>query len=270
MATLSLALPEYLYPAFAPLPIAFANHLVLLEHRLSRRKAVSRQLSPERLWKIVEERVRLARALVYEYMNPFVRVEQYRISRGLPRRFPEEAWLLDALATYTPDGTRYSPATIELWQKKRLLRREKPRGMFELDSIAALLITRIAEGEHQRSWLPSELSTEEPLWWCYEQSGLDAARRPVALPLSTMPTETSLLSTPWLGASWLSQEWRVFHNVALRWNGHISSLQELEQWDPELAKEIAQWRSHILLGRSIVQETLLREASSLILERAAK
>lgn len=270
MAISSLTLPEHLYPVFAPLPVAFANHLVLLEHRLSGRKAVSRRLSSERLWKIVEERVCLARNLVYDYMSPFVLVEQHRIEQGLPRQFPEEAWLLNALATYSPDGIRYSAATIELWQRKRLLRREKPRGMFALDSVAALLITRIVEGEHQRNWLPSEIPAGEPIWWCYEQSGVEVARQPVAFPLPATHLEPMLLSTPWCGARWLSQRWHVFDKVAVCWSERITSLQQLEQWDAELAGEIAAWHSHPLLGSQATQTVLLQEASSLILERVAR
>lgn len=272
VTTSSLALPAYLYPVFAPLSASMANHLVLLEYRLLRKRAVASEGTPQRLWKLVEERVRLARALLYEYMNPFVQVEQQRMRRGLSRRFPEESWLLDALATYAPDGTRYSPATLELWQKKRLLRRERPRGMFDLSSVAALLITRIAEGEHQRNWLPSALAEGEPDWWCYQQTGREATRQPIAIPLP-LPTKNAgvvLLSTPWLGAGWLSTEWHIFEKVAVRWSGSIASVHEMAQWDAALANEIVGWRAHSLLGRQAVQRVLLQEAGTLILERVAR
>jgi hypothetical protein len=265
----SLALPAHLYPLFAPLPLPIASHLVTQEYRRSRRKAVSMRPAPEQVWWVVEEQVRRARTVAYEYMHPFVLVDKRRSEQGLPRAFPSAEWLLDTLATYTPEGKRNAEPTLDYWQKKGLLRRDKPRGQLDLMSVAALLIARIAEEEHQRNWLPSKIREEESDWWCYGQAGPTAPAQPTRLPLApTLPAAT-LLWTPWLGAAW-EGEWRVIGNKAFRWAGAVSSEHDLEAWDPSIAATIMRSRSHALIGQETIQVALLQEASRMILEQQAE
>ncbi len=154
-----LALPECYYPQFAPLPVPMAKHLIREEYRWSRKKAETRRQTPEQIWATIEKRVRDARAIVYEYMNPFV-------ITGQPNPFPSTAWLLDTLADYTPKGKRNALQTVYYWQDKGLLRRDRPRGHLDPTNVAAFLVARIAEKEHQRNWLPAKLEKNEPYWWC--------------------------------------------------------------------------------------------------------
>lgn len=266
----SLDLPPELYPAFAPLPLPLAQHLILQEYRRYRRVVPSRQPTPRQIWAQVWERVSKARLVVYDYLHPFVVVEQRRSHQDLPRLFPSSAWLLDALATYTPEGKRNAEPTVDFWQQRGLLRREKPRGMFSLQSVAALLVARIAEEEHQRNWLPSALPPEEPDWWCYSQRGPTAPILPMPIPLPPTLTGTTVLWTPWLGAAWLSDAWKIVGSLALRWTGDLASAHDLEGWDHELATTILTSQAHLLTGQQRIQAALVQEASRLVLERVAQ
>jgi hypothetical protein len=265
----SLALPPELYPAFAPLPVPLAQHLILQEYRRYRRVVPSRRPSPRQIWARVWERVSKARLVAYEYLHPFVVVEQRRRQQELPRLFPTAPWLLDTLATYTPEGKRNAEPTVDLWQQRGLVRREKPRGMLSLQSVAALLVTRIAEEEHQRNWLPSLLLPEEPDWWCYSQQGPTAPILPMPIPLPPTLAGTTLLWTPWLGATWQADTWRSIGLLALRWAGDIVSAHDLEEWDHELATTILRSQTHLLIGQQSIQTALVQEASRLVLERVA-
>lgn len=270
MTELPPALPPHLYPALAPLPVPTAEHLVRQEYRRYRRVAPAKRPRPEQVWARVCERVSKARTVAYEYMHPFVMVDQRRSERGLARIFPSPDWLLDALASYTPEGKRNAEPTLDYWQKKGLLRRDKPRGLFDLQSVAALLVARIAEEEHQRNWLPSELAEEEPAWWCYAQAEPDAPVQPIPIPLpSSLPT-TMILWTPWLGATWLSDAWSRIGALALRWAGTILHAQELQVWAPDLAQTITATRANLLIGQETIQTALVQEASHLILQRVAQ
>ncbi|MFL5658583.1 MAG: hypothetical protein ACJ8CB_30900 [Ktedonobacteraceae bacterium] len=242
---------------------------MLQEYRRYRRVAPSKRPRPEQLWANVHERVSKARTVAYEYMNPFVTVAARRSEQGLPRTFPSAEWLLDALATYTPEGKRNAEPTLDHWQQRGLLRRDKPRGMLDLNSVVALLVARIAEEEHQRNWLPSELAEEEPDWWCYSQAGPNVPVRPMPMPLPATLAVTTVLWTPWSGAVWLSEEWSISGNMAWRWAGVISSEQELQVWDRDLATTITSLRTNPLIGQETVQATLVQEASRMILDRIA-
>lgn len=270
MIELPPTLPPHLYPTFAPLPVPLAEHLVLQEYRRYRRVTPSKRPTASQMWARVCERVSRARTVAYEYMHPFVAVDKKRRDQGLAHTFPSPDWLLDALASYTPQGKRNAEPTLDYWQKKGLLRRDKPHGLLDLTSVAALLVARIAEEEHQRNWLTSELAEEEPTWWCYSQSRPDAPVEPVPLPLPPTLAVTTVLWTPWLGASWLSDEWSLIGNLALRWAGNLSSEQDLQVWDSELAMTITASRTNLLIGQETVQAALVQEASRLILERVAQ
>ncbi|MDQ2716226.1 MAG: hypothetical protein M3Z08_15070 [Chloroflexota bacterium] len=263
-------LPPHLYPAFAPLPLPLAEHLVLQEYRRSRRVVLAKRPHPEQVWASVLERVSKARRIAYEYMHPFVIVDTKRSKQGLVRTFPAGDWLLDTLATYTPEGKRNAGPTLDYWQKKGLLRRDKPRGLLDLNSVAALLVARIAEEEHQRNWLPSELPADEPAWWCYSQADPTAPIQPVPLSLSPTLAPTAVLWTPWPGAAWLSEEWQIIENQAFRWAGAVSTEHELAIWDRDLARTILAAQTHILTAQETVQAALMQEARHLILQRVAR
>lgn len=242
---------------------------MLQEYRRYRRVAPLKRPRPEQLWASVRERVSKACTVAYEYMNPFVVVDKKRREQGLARTFPSSDWLLDALAAYTPEGKRNAEPTLDHWQQRGLLRRDKPRSMLDLNSMAALLVARIAEEEHQRNWLPSDLADEEPDWWCYSQASPSAKVTPIPIPLPATLPATTTLWTPWLGATWLSDEWSIIDNVALRWAGVVSSEQELQVWDRDLATTIKSLRTNPLIGQETVRVTLVQEASRMILERIA-
>lgn len=265
----SLTIPGSLYPAFAPLPIPIAEHLVLEEYRRYRRVPAAKQPRPEQLWARVSERVSKARQVVYEYMEPFVTVERKCRQQGLAGMLLSSDWLLDALAIYTPQSKRNAEVTLSYWQQRGLLRRDKPRGGFDLTSIAALLVARIAEEEHQRNWLPSQLAEEEPVFWCYSQARPDAAVQTLPIPLPPALPVTTVLWTPWLGAAWLSDDWSLIGKQAYRWAGPLSTLEELQVWDSDLATTIKTLQANALTSQEAVQATLIQEAGRISLERVA-
>jgi hypothetical protein len=269
MVERSLALPYSLYPAFAPLPIPIVQHLVLEEYRRYRRVVPVKRPQPEQIWASVGERVSKARRVAYEYLKPFVTVDRKRREQGLASTFPSSEWLLDALATYTPQGKRNAEPTLAHWQQRGLLRRDKPRGEFDLTSVAALLVARIAEEEHQRNWLPSELDEEEPAYWCYSQAGPDASVQPLPIPLPPSLPATTILWTPWLGAVWTCDEWCIIGQLAYRWACVPSCGDELQVWDDDLVMTLKTLRANELISQERVLAILVQEASHIILQRVA-
>lgn len=284
--TESLHFPLRLYPAMAPLPVPMADHLLLQEERHYRR-CPSRRPEPPEMIRTVLDRIRRARKDVFEYMHPFVQADQRRAQRGGSRSFPDPEWLLDALAQYSPSGQGgNAEATLDLWQKRGLLRREKTRGLLESTSVAALLITRLAEENRQRNWLPTSLEDGEPHWWCYGLVSPEEQAQAVPVPLTSSLPSSMVLWTPWAGALWEDQwpsraapgewgevtgaakeeQWRSFGGEYLyRWAGE-PTLQDLLVWD-DLPHEILAVQNSPLFGRPAVQAVLKQEASNEVLER---
>jgi hypothetical protein len=219
----SNALPERLYPAFAPLPIPLAEHLILLESRQNR----SQKGDPP--WLVVLRHVLHERRNVYEYMDDFVQEDAQkprRMGRGLS--FPDATWLLDELRSNTP--THHGPArrTFYDWQERGLLLRERERGPFDLDSVAALLIVRIVEDEHEQGWLPERIEDDTPRWWCYGRETPASPILSIPVPLSdTLPP--MLLWTPWCGAAW-QKEWHIQEGIACRWSPAIPTKEDLYRY----------------------------------------
>lgn len=222
----SIELPKHLYPAFAPLAVPLAQHLVQLEYQQNRS-------APTRaIWSRVLERVTHARRNVFEYMDDFVQEDaQKPRRRGRGKSFPDEKWFLDELRNNTPTGNRPVSVTLYDWQQRGLLLREWPRGPFDLDSVAALLIARMAEDEHERGWLPSSLDEEEPRWWCYGREYPDAPIMAVPVPLPELPPST-LLWTHWRGAAW--RKWASVGNVACCWSPSLPTQSDLAAYKVKL------------------------------------
>ena len=258
-----IVFPPHLYPAFAPLSIPMANHLLLLEERKYYRRPTKRPTSPEMLQTVLE-RISRARTIVYDYLRPFVAADKKRQERGASRVFPSPEWVLETLAFYAPNGVKNDEETLDHWQKRGLLRREKTRGLLDISSVATLFIVRLAESAHQRNWLPACITAEEPWWWCYGQEHPDAFLRPVPLPLPADLPPSLVLWTPWQGAVW-EQEWQPHRDGNLyRW-ANSPGLEDLLIWDPGLAAEIGAHKERRLFGRPAVQRVLLEEARTMVL-----
>lgn len=269
MTSEPLVFPPHLYPAFAPLPPSMADHLLLQESRRYRRRRLSKRPSTQEMARTVLERISRARIVVYEYMHPFVQADIKRSQRGEGRTFPNPEWLLEALAQYAPRTVRNSEATLDDWQKRGLLRREKARGLLDVTSVAALLIARLAEGIHQRHWLPTMRAPEDPWWWCYSRVSPGAPIDAMPLPLPGDLPGSLVLWTPWQGAIW-EREWQVLGNGSVyRWAG-LPALADLLTWDEQLPAEIQRWRDHPLFGRPAVQGVLLEEARIMVLTDVAQ
>ncbi len=221
----------------------------------------------------VLEKIARARTLVYDYVRPFVMADKKRQQRGESRIFPQAEWVMETLAQYTPGLIRNSVETLDFWQKKGLLRREKTRGLLEITSVAALLIARLAEEKLQRNWLPSSLEADEPHWWCYGRSAPDAPLQaiPVPIPPSSSPPSL-LLWTPWQGAVWEEEEpWQIVvgGDGLYRW-ANSPSATDLLTWDEELPAKILAVQDDPLFGRPSVQEVLLQEVRYDVLTRVVK
>lgn len=270
MSRIPIVFPSRLYPAFAPLPVPIANHLLLLQERQYRRRPSMRPSSEEMIQTVLEN-IRRARALVYEYLRPFVLADKKRQQRGESRTFPQAEWLLETLAQYTPGLVRNSVETLDFWQKKGLLRREKTRGLLEITSVAALLMARLAEGKLQRNWLPSLLEADEPHWWCYGRISPDASLQTVPIPIPPSFPASTVVWTPWYGATWEEEQWQIVvgGEYLYRWADSPSTA-DLLIWDEELPGKILACQHDSLFGRPSVQKVLLQEARYDVLTRVVQ
>lgn len=270
MSSIPMVFPSHLHPAFAPLSVPMANHLLLLQVREYRRRPSMRPTSEE-MMQTVLEKICQARTLVYEYVRPFVLADKKRQLRGENRIFPQAEWLLETLAHYTPGLLRNSTETLDFWQKRGLLRREKTRGLFEMTSVAALLIARLAEGKLKRNWLPSVLEADEPSWWCYGRSSPDAPLQAIPVPISLSLPASTVVWTPWQGAIWEEGQWQIVvgGDDLYRWAGS-PSLADLLIWDEELPGKIVASQQDAFFRRPSVQAVFLQEARKDILARVVK
>lgn len=262
----ALEFPSWLYPAFAPLPVPTANRLLETEKQRYRRRRTKRPADTELIHTVLE-RIRQARRDVFDYLNPFVVADRKRRERGEGGTFPSAEWLLETLAQYTPRTARSSVETLDFWQKKGLLRRTQPRGLLEINSVAALLIARVVEKTLQRRWQASSLKATEPWWWWYGLTAPGEQVQSIPVPNPPSPTTSLVLWTPWLGAAW-EDEWqgRSAGECLYRWAGD-PSIEDLLIWDEEVPRKILACRDDALFGRASIQTALLREARSDVLAR---
>ncbi len=270
MSRIPIVFPSQLYPAFAPLPVPIANHLLLLQERQYRRRPSMRPASEEMIQTVLDN-ICQARTLVYEYLRPFVMADKKRQQRGEGRAFPHVEWLLETLAQYSPGLVRNSTETLDFWQKKGLLRREKTRGLLEITSVAALLIARLAEGKLQRNWLPSLLEADEPHWWCYGRTSPDAPLQAIPVPIAPSFPSSTIVWTPWQGAIWEEDQWQIIvgGDYLYRWTSS-PSVTDMLIWDEEVPGKILACQHDPLFGRPTVQRVLLQEAEYDVLTRIVK
>lgn len=270
-----ILIPERLYPAFAPLPVPFAQHLVVQEYRRQRRSATRKRPIPveppaEFFWQAVLARVQRARSIVFDLMHPFVLADARRRHRTRDVRFPDPEWLLDVLANYTPaeyEPREFTVDSLKNWAKRGLLTREREYGPFDQTSAASFLVARIAEEVYENKWLPSEMSPDEPRFWCYGQSSPRTEIIPVPIPRPDDLPSSMILWTPWQGAFWLNEEWHLTGAVACRWSPVCPSEESLAVWDQEIVTEIQQALQHIPFGKEAVRAILLKEGRKILLER---
>ncbi|HEX2615783.1 MAG TPA: hypothetical protein VHL10_09845 [Nitrososphaera sp.] len=270
-----IKIPERLYPAFAPLPVPFAQHLVIQEYRRCRRIATRKySIPPEPLaevfWQTVLTRVQRARSIVFEVMHPFVLADARNRRRGRDLSFPDSEWLLDMLANYTPaeyEPREFTVDSLKSWAKRGLLTREREYGPFDQTSAASFLVARIAEEVYENKWLPSELAPDEPRFWCYGQSSPDAEVISIPIPRPNDLPPSMILWTPWQGAVWLNEEWHLAGAVACRWSPAQPSEEALAVWDESMVTQIQQALQHIPFGVQAVRDILLVEARKILLER---
>jgi hypothetical protein len=271
----AIKIPERLYPAFAPLPVPFAQHLVTQEYRRCRRSAsrkrpVPSEPPPEVFWKTVLLRVTRARSIVFEIMHPFVLADAHNRRRGRDLSFPDSEWLLDMLANYAPaehEPKELTTTNLNHWVKRGLLTREWERGPFDQMSAAAFLTARIAEEVYENKWLPSDLSADSPRWWCYGKSSPEAEVVALPVPLPDDLPSSMILWTPWHGALWHDEEWRMVDKVACRWFSVLPLEQDIAVWDEKIVVEIHDALEHIPFGKEAVRDILLMEARKILLER---
>jgi len=263
VSTEPIGFPSQLYPAFAPLPAPMADHLLLLEQRRYRHRPARRPADQE-MAQAVLARIDLARTLVFEYLYPFVTADQKRQERGESRTFPNVDWLLETLVQYTPGQGGNAEATLDFWQKRGLLRREKTRGLLEITSVAALLVARLTEGTLQRNWLPSFLEEIEPFWWCYGRVSPESPIQAIPVPFPADLPSSMVLWTPWRGAIWDGTWLSIRTTFLYRW-ARSPSVEDLLLWQEEIPRKIQAVQHDTLFGRPSVQSILVQEARSDVL-----
>lgn len=250
-----LEIPILTIPLYAPLSRPMVEHLIMLECQQYRRAVLSSWPTREKIWQHVLECVERDRADVCEYMDVFVLDDMKRASEeGRERSFPDDAWILEQLAAYTPENVKMTQKALEGWQARNILRREQPRGRWRLDDVAALLIMRLVNTTHQKAWLPPEIPPDEPRWWAFGKDAPDGPVQSIPIPLQGAESNAPLLLwTPRIGASWDGQ-WQRIAGVSVRWSRHFKDADEVAVWHTVYAQEI-RW----ILGRgSLVSATELR------------
>jgi hypothetical protein len=201
-------------------------------------------------------------------MHPFVLADAQHRRRGRDLSFPDSDWLLDMLAYNTPP--EYEPSvtmeTLKTWMKRGLLLRERDYGPFDQTSVAAILVARIAEEIYGNKWLPSDMASDEPRWWCYGQASPHSEIVSIPVPLPDDLPASMILWTPWQGALW-HEEWHLAASVACRWAFPHPSEEALAVWDEAIVAEIHNALQHIPFGKQAVRDILLVEARKILLER---
>jgi len=276
-----IAFPKYFYPAFAPLSAPMANHLLLQEARQYLRRPAQRPDDATLIATVLGKIVR-ASTIVYKYINPFVLADRKRQEQGGRAAFPTPDWLLETLAQYTPNNARNSEATLDFWQKRGLLRREKARGLLDITSVAALLIARLTERNLQKNWLPPGVPEREPYWWCYGCASPHDPIQSIPVPVPTTLPASMIVWTQWSGAPWDREWWRedvlsYKPGGPQEWSGDRfyrfagrPSPADLEIWEKEIPQKLQRVRDDVLFGREAVQIALLEEARRVVLERVIK
>jgi hypothetical protein len=164
------------------------------------------------------------------------------------------AWLRETLAELMPSshrGKRKETVTAQalaVWSEKQILR-HCSWGQLEAQSAAAVIIARQLDETRERAWLPGEIASEEPRWWCYSQAlplhSIPSPVVPCPIPLPTDLLPSTLLWTPWLGAGWDPCWLQIGDLGAIRWAGSTIDARgqiqwnvteaDLRRWDPEVA-----------------------------------
>lgn len=213
---------QAIYPLLAPLPVPFAEHLVV---RFTRTKRASSTTA----WDMLVREIELKRDVAYSYMNTFV------LTNGF-----STGWLLDTLSALSPDKKPVPATTLSNWHGRKLLRYQS-FGLPDIDSAAALYIARMIDSG-ERNWLPSDMLETEPSWWCWRQDSLESPRVPCPIPLPASLEPETLLWTPWAGGAWKPEWLPVGDGLgAIRFYGvrHIGqhmqwnlSYRALQKWAP--------------------------------------
>lgn len=278
---MSIEFPVTLYPAFAPLSATMANHLLRQEERPYLRRPAQRPNDSELIHTVLG-RIARAETIVYKYLSPFVLADQKRQESGARASFPSPEWLLETLAQYAPNRVRSADATLDYWQKRGLLRRERSRGLLDITSVTALLIARLTERNHQKNWLPPRIPEGEPYWWCYGRASPHDSIIQVPLPIpSTFPASmvcwTQLKGAPWDREWWREPVITQEPEGPGEWSGDrfyrfagTPSAADLAVWDEEISWKIQNAQEDSLYGREAVQIVLLEEARRAVLERVVQ
>lgn len=271
----AIEIPQHLYPAFAPLPVPFAQHLVTQEYRkqwsiVRRKRSTPEKVASSDLWQTILTRVREKRSVIFDLMHPFVLADAQKPRRGRDLSFPDSEWILDILANLTPpehEPKNLTARNLETWVERGLLTREWVHGPFDRTSVCAFLLARAVEEVYKKKWLPSNLASDVPRWWCYGQASPDAEIVSVPVPLPDDLPASMILWTPWYGSVWQDDAWRVIGPVACRWSFAHPSEDALAVWDKEIVAEIRNALHSIPFGKEAVYAILLLEARKVILER---
>lgn len=225
-------------PALAPLTPPIAIHLASYIVRTAPRDA-GRPSGPTR---DVAHRAELRLLAALESLVPKVEQARQEVFSEMDETVRSSSltpsWLLQALAHGTGNDKIIYPQRLVDWRREGVLhynRRVQP----DAQSVASVLVARRID-LRRKGWLPSQLDQYESRlgWVCWRQvqPGLDPEPYPLELTEDgdvELPSEQSLLWTPWTGAAWLG--WLEVPGGAITWSvPEQATFGLLEQWAPQL------------------------------------
>jgi hypothetical protein len=185
----------------------------------------------QRIWTDYLTDFRSARHQIAEDMDGVVVLDKMRPIR---KKELNPAWFRTQLSQIGPQekGRLISADAIDAFIKGGVLRKSS-WGVYEPESMAAVLLCRQLNQKRERSWLPSAIPRDEEWYWIWTQAAPDAPLRPSPYPnLPADLSPASLVFTRWAGASWSNVAWQRIGNLgAISFAGLLQAAHE----DPSIA-----------------------------------
>lgn len=203
----------------------------------------------KRIWNGYLSDFRTARQRIVEEIDGVVLLDKQRPVR---KKELSPTWFREQLSRIGPQEKGYrliSTDAIDAFSKSGVLRKSS-WGVYEPESMVALLLCRQLNQKRERHWLPTALEDKEEWYWVWTQEKPDAALRPCPYPdLPAWLSPSTLVFTRWAGASWSNVGWIRIGNLGaisfaglLQQSQHMPSISTLEELPITLMpQQFEQW-----------------------------